>query len=148
MKISRCSTLKSTSQVPKQSSLVNDSTFYQIVLPRLVRILRRWRPQLAPRVLLLSPNHIVKYGPCMTSEAYAMEFVSKNTTIPLPRIITAFPDKKGNCYILMTRCPGVPLCNAYLTMSMEGKIMYCFSCVGSSTSFVQSSPQTRADRLD
>ncbi|MCJ1255043.1 hypothetical protein MMC24_002859 [Lignoscripta atroalba] len=48
-----------------------------------------------------------------------MEFVSKNTAVPVPRIITAFQVKGGTCYILRTRCPGVPLCNVFGTLSMK-----------------------------
>lgn len=104
------------------SEPINNSLIYHILLPRAAKILRRWRTPLAPRVLALTPNHILKYGyGTRLSEAHAMEYISRNTSVPVPRIISCFQSKGGNPYILMTRCPGIPLCNVFREFSLDEK---------------------------
>jgi hypothetical protein len=90
--------------------------WYRTFLPMTVRVLERLglARRLAPRVLRLTPNRIVKYGMNTTlAEAYSIELVAANTSVPVPKIITAFKANNGVCYILMTRCAGIPLCNAF-----------------------------------
>ncbi|KAI9840181.1 MAG: hypothetical protein M1837_001853 [Sclerophora amabilis] len=111
---------KTAKQEHDPSSAIRDSFIYKSLLPPAVKILGRWRPRLAPRVLMLTSNRILKYGlNTPLSEAHAIDFISRNTSLPVPRIITAFRSKNGECYILMTRCPGVPLCNVFGTLSPQ-----------------------------
>ncbi|KAK2877840.1 hypothetical protein FQN49_001133 [Arthroderma sp. PD_2] len=92
------------------------------LLPRTISFLRRFRPSLAPRVFVLTPDLIVKYGSySILSEARALEFVAKNTIVPLPRVVRTYRCLDGDCYILMKRCPGVPLSTVIHTMSEEEK---------------------------
>ncbi|KAL2011384.1 hypothetical protein VTN00DRAFT_4102 [Thermoascus crustaceus] len=68
-------------------------------------------------------------------EAHTIDFVSKNTTVPVPKIITAFhrsqkkkkKKKKKNgtcCYLPMKRCPGVPLDSVICTLpAAEQKVL-------------------------
>ncbi|KMP07333.1 hypothetical protein CIHG_00195 [Coccidioides immitis H538.4] len=98
------------------------ASIYKLFLPRTVRILRRYRPRLAPRVILITPNLIVKYGSTeVYSEACAIDFISKNTTIPVPKLVTVFQVRDGTTYILMTRCSGVPLQNVIRQLSQVEK---------------------------
>ncbi|WEW60684.1 hypothetical protein PRK78_006171 [Emydomyces testavorans] len=96
-----------------------NSSIHRAILPRAVKVLQHCRPHLAPRVLLLTPNHIVKYGSSdsILSEARAIQFVSQNTTVPVPKILAAFQTRSGNSYFLMEKCPGVPLCNVLPDLS-------------------------------
>ncbi|KAI9777782.1 MAG: hypothetical protein M1839_008577 [Geoglossum umbratile] len=72
---------------------------------------------LGQRVLTLG-NFVLKSGSHISlSEAHTAQFVSKNTTIPVPRIITAFESPSGCRYILMTRLKGFNLSQVYHTMS-------------------------------
>src|SRR5690348_67737 len=95
---------------------------YEAFLPVMVKLLERLGlvHHLAPRVLQLTPNRILKYGANTTlAEARSMEIVAMHTSAPVPKIITAFKTKRGECYILMTRCPGVPLCNIFRDLNMK-----------------------------
>lgn len=97
----------------------NNYPIYQFIIPYVVKLLGRYRPRLAPRVLLLTPNLIVKYGsPNIYSEARAIEFIAQSTSVPVPQIITDFV-YDGIPYILMERCPGVPLLNIIPDMPLE-----------------------------
>lgn len=98
------------------------SMIIAITLPPAIRLLGRYRPHLAPRVLLLTRNLIVKYGSSqLVAEARAISFVSKNTAIPVPEIVTSFFSSAGHYYILMKRCPGVPLGTVFYTLSSTEK---------------------------
>ncbi|KAM5466014.1 hypothetical protein MauCBS54593_006264 [Microsporum audouinii] len=92
------------------------------LLHRGISLLRRFRPGLAPRVFNLTSNLIIKYGSYnILAEAQAIEFVTKNTTVPLPRIVRIYKCLDGTCYILMKRCPGTPISKVINTMSIEEK---------------------------
>jgi len=104
----------------KRLSSLKNTLLYKTLLPWVMRVLWRCRPSLAPRILLLTPNIIVKYGSDdILSEALAIQFVSKNTTIPVPHIIRLFRSHDGSCYLLMKRCPGIPLSQALHSLSLE-----------------------------
>ncbi|EEP82168.1 predicted protein [Uncinocarpus reesii 1704] len=86
------------------------TSIYKLLVPPIVRLARRLRPRLGPRVILLTPNLIVKYGAAeVYSEACAIDYISKNTSIPVPKLIAVFQTRDGTTYMLMARCPGVPL---------------------------------------
>ena len=53
------------------------------------------------------------------SEAHTLEFVARNSQVPVPRVITAFQTKNGQRCILMGRIPGVPLCSKFDHFSEE-----------------------------
>jgi aminoglycoside phosphotransferase len=95
---------------------------YKTFLPLTVRILENLglAQHLAPKVLRLAPNRILKYGINTTlAEARSIDLVATCTSIPVPKIIAAFKAKNGECYILMTRCPGVPLCNVFRNLEAK-----------------------------
>ncbi|KAM5544159.1 hypothetical protein V8D89_002208 [Ganoderma adspersum] len=68
------------------------------------------------RVTCLPFGLYAKHG-CNTSvtEALATQFVSVNTTIPVPTILDVLLDSFGTPLILMTRAPGTPLGDMPLT---------------------------------
>lgn len=65
-------------------------------------------------------NFVLKFGPHVSlSEAHTLEFVSKNSHIPVPRVITAYESESGYRYILMSRIRGVPLSSVFSEFSEE-----------------------------
>lgn len=103
-------------------SFLNRPLIQKVLFPSVLRFLRRYRPRLAPRVILMTPNHILKYGSAeIYSEACAIDFVSKNTTIPVPNILQTIQARNGITYIIMTRCPGEPLQNVIRELSQAEK---------------------------
>ncbi|KZF20617.1 kinase-like protein [Xylona heveae TC161] len=99
------------------------AAIYRIILPQIVKLIRRRQGyHLAPRVLRLGRGRIIKYGSAaILAEAQALDYVSRNTSIPVPETITAFQSQEGITYILMKRCPGIPLCNAFSKLSVVEK---------------------------
>ncbi|KAI9681638.1 MAG: hypothetical protein M1829_000837 [Trizodia sp. TS-e1964] len=99
---------------------INNTTPQRARVYLLRKIPRVWRYSPAPGVLLLPFNIVLKFSRhASLSEAHTLEFVSKNTSIPVPRVITAFESKDGLRYILMTRIPGVPLSRVFGLLSEE-----------------------------
>lgn len=67
-------------------------------------------PTPSPRVRRLPFGLYAKHGSEATvTEALATQYVSDNTTIPVPTILDVLLDSAGAPLILMTRVPGVPL---------------------------------------
>lgn len=60
---------------------------------------RKYRERYVGRVFRLGPKAIIKIGTPL-SEAKAMDFVAKNTNIPVPRILSVFT-AKGEVHIVM-----------------------------------------------
>lgn len=102
------------------SRSINDTHFQRVRVSLLRNIPRRWTHSPSPRVLLLPFGLVLKSGRHVSlSEAHTIEFVSTNTRIPVPRVITAFESKTGRRSILMSRTPGVPLGRVFHKMSEE-----------------------------
>jgi aminoglycoside phosphotransferase (APT) family kinase protein len=99
---------------------INDTLFQRARLFLLRKIPKRWTHSPTPRVLLLPPNLVLKFGRHVSlSEAHTLEFVSKNSRIPVPRVITAYESESGYRYILMSRIRGVPLSSVLSEFSEE-----------------------------
>lgn len=99
---------------------INDTLFQRARLFLLRNIPKRWTHSPAPRVLLLPFNLVLKFGRHVSlSEAHTLEFVSKNSQIPVPRVVTAFESKTGHRYILMSRIRGVPLSSVFNELTEE-----------------------------
>ncbi|KAJ5609518.1 hypothetical protein N7528_010085 [Penicillium herquei] len=88
-----------------KSAPVNDTTFNRFFTLLAVKLLWSIRP-CKGSVLMLTDRLCVKYGPRIhLSEASTMRFISERTSIPVPRVISAFTHG-GETYILMERIKG------------------------------------------
>ncbi|TFY81539.1 hypothetical protein EWM64_g2469 [Hericium alpestre] len=75
---------------------------------------RRLYPLLSPRhehVILITKNIIYKPGDAATlrSEAAAMRYIAKHTSIPVPRVYGMWTENESEGSLLMGRCPGKQL---------------------------------------
>lgn len=69
------------------------------------RQVRRWRKD-PGRVIFVSSKLCIKATPfTRLAEAHAMRFISQNTSIPVPKVYSAF-EHKGRTFILMERIEG------------------------------------------
>ena len=84
------------------------------------KFLRPWRPSYG-RVSFVAPGLVLKTGPSIRlAEALTIDFLAKNTSVPVPRIFTAFEDPDTrNRYILMSRVKGIPLHEAWHHMPQK-----------------------------
>ena len=99
---------------------INSTSFQRARLFLLRNIPKRCTHSPAPKVLLLPFDLALKFGRQVSlSEAHTLEFVAKNSHIPVPRVITAFESKNGQRYILMSRIRGVPLSSVFSQLSEE-----------------------------
>lgn len=99
-----------------EPEIVCGNALIRACLPLAVRLLWRFRPKLAPRVCRITPWHYLKCGPqARLAEAQAMIMISQRTSVPVPRVIAAFRNKKGVVYMLMTKCPGRTIAGPGLT---------------------------------
>ena len=84
------------------------------------RALRRIRPN-AGSVLFLTKTLCVKHGQLVAlSEASTLRFVAKHTSIPAPKVQSAFVHN-GSTYILMDRIDGKMLTCRWSSRSAESK---------------------------
>ncbi|KAL8400656.1 hypothetical protein RB594_000888 [Gaeumannomyces avenae] len=73
------------------------------------------------RIVFISPKLCIKKTAfTRLAEAHAMRFVSQNTTIPVPKVHSAF-EHKGHTYILMERVDGQPLSIGWVQRSETSK---------------------------
>lgn len=73
-----------------------------------VKLYKRWRSHHGT-VLFLSKKLCIKHGFFTTlSEAAAMQFIARNTSIPVPKVYCAFT-RKARTYIVMERIQGETL---------------------------------------
>jgi aminoglycoside phosphotransferase (APT) family kinase protein len=71
--------------------------------------------------MMLSKHYCVKMGALRSiSEASALQFVARNTSIPVPKVYCAF-ERKGITYILMERIDGDPIARGWTGRSDESK---------------------------
>ncbi|KAI9764728.1 MAG: hypothetical protein M1840_008120 [Geoglossum simile] len=100
------------------SEPINDSPWLRVLVAA-QNFLRPWLKPLGPRVWTFH-NFVLKSGhQVLLSEAHTMEFLLKNTTIPVPRVITAFQSQHGCRYILMKKLKGRNLAQVFHTMSED-----------------------------
>ncbi|ATY61091.1 kinase-like domain [Cordyceps militaris] len=93
-----------------------------IILYQLFSI--RWFLRLFPRagpVIFLSSRICVKSSPFTSlAEASAMRLVAKHTTVPVPKVYSAF-EHKGCVFIVMERIDGVMLARGWLRRTPESR---------------------------
>ncbi|PKS08733.1 hypothetical protein jhhlp_004786 [Lomentospora prolificans] len=90
---------------------------YKILTNQFVRRLRK--PQ--PTVAYVSSHIGIKATAKTTlAEAHAMQFVAEHTSIPVPKVYSAFTHS-GTTYILMERIDGEPLTTAWVQRLPESK---------------------------
>ncbi|EOA88389.1 hypothetical protein ACJQWK_01450 [Exserohilum turcicum] len=111
---------KESSGNASQSQLINASPFKRCVTLLAIKLLRRFRKRKGA-VLFLSEKVCVKYGACANlSEASAMKFIAKHTSIPVPRVYCTFTHR-GEAYIVMERIHGKPVGSAWFKRSEESR---------------------------
>jgi hypothetical protein len=111
------------SQFPAAVSMskpINDSVFNRYCTLLAIKLLKRVQLRYGS-VLMLTSKICVKYGYRMDlSEAASMQFISKNTSIPVPKIICAFV-RSGCTYIVMERIEGDIIGNGWVRRSEESQ---------------------------
>lgn len=92
------------------------SPAHQYLVLAIVRLAKRLRP-CRGSVLLVSKKICIKHGQLVTmAEAHAMRFVSQNTSIPVPKVLSAF-EHDGATYITMERVAGETMGSGWLHRS-------------------------------
>ncbi|KAF2765265.1 kinase-like protein [Teratosphaeria nubilosa] len=109
-----------SSQMRYTSRSINDTWWRRFLVRTAVKILRHWRPNNGS-ILFLTGTLCVKYGRLHhLPEASTMEFIARNTTIPVPKIWCAF-ELKDRTYIVMERVKGESLAFNWRSRSSESK---------------------------
>ena len=91
-----------------------------LLVHAMTKLLKPWRPSYGS-VSFVTPGLVLKSGPCVRlAEALTVDFLAKNTNVPVPHILTAFEDPKTRIrYIMMSRIKGSPLNVAWHSMPQE-----------------------------
>lgn len=106
--------------VPLESKPINDTWVNRIFTLTAIKLLKYHRPHRS-NVLLLSRKLCVKYGQFQyLSEAATIQFISQNTSIPVPKIYCSFSTRKRS-YIMMERVDGEMLGRGWSARSKESK---------------------------
>lgn len=88
----------------------------------LFKIMSSDRSRCSGGVLFLSSRLCIKSTPWTSlAEAHAMEFVRQNTTIPVPKVYSAFI-YKGRVYIVMQRIDGATLAHNWHRRTEESRL--------------------------
>ncbi|KAL1960642.1 hypothetical protein VTO42DRAFT_7221 [Malbranchea cinnamomea] len=109
-----------TAQPPQDTAQhgINDSWLRRNLTLVSIALLHRWRPSRSS-VLMLTASTCVKYGGCRhLSEAEAMVYVARHTSVPVPKVYCAFR-RKGVTYIVMERIKGVSIGRVWDSSSEE-----------------------------
>ena len=86
-----------------------------------IRYARKYCTRLSPNVVKLNSGIVVKVAPTLTfAEAYALQYVAKQTSVPVPRLIDAY-ESKGVKFIVMEYVNGAPLSKLWGKMKKEEK---------------------------
>lgn len=100
--------------------LSEPSRQHQRLVLTIVQLIKRLRPRYGS-VIMVSKGICIKYGTLVKmSEAYAMQFVSQNTSIPVPKILSAF-EHRGSTYITMERVAGKMIGSGWVNRSPESR---------------------------
>ncbi|KAB5550937.1 serine/threonine protein kinase [Coniochaeta sp. 2T2.1] len=84
------------------------------------RHVQKWRHD-PGGVIFVSPKLVLKSTPfTRLAEAHAMQIVSENTSIPVPKVLTAF-EHKGRTFILMERIEGQRLSQGWVQRPDKSK---------------------------
>jgi hypothetical protein len=109
---------------PPEPKPINNTRLRRFLFLALIKLLEHFRPQCGS-VLFLSERICVKYGESMTlSEASTLQFIARNTSIPVPRVICSFT-YKGCTYLVMERIRGDMIGRrwSYRTAESKAKIL-------------------------
>lgn len=99
---------------------INDTPLNRYFTLCAIKLLGSFRPRHSS-VLMLTDKLCVKYGTHVhLSEASTMRFISEHTSIPVPRILSAFV-RGGRTYILMERIKGGMIGFKWVHRSEESK---------------------------
>lgn len=99
---------------------VNNNIWYRCSTRLAIKILKHIRPRHG-NVLMLTDRLCVKYGRRVhLSEASTMLFISRHTSIPVPKVLCAFTHS-GLTYIVMERIQGDIIGNGWVKRNKESK---------------------------
>ncbi len=102
------------------SQPVNNNARHRYLTLLAIKILERFRPRHG-NVLMLTGKLCVKYGRRVDlSEASTMRFISRNTSIPVPKVVCAFTHS-GRTYIVMEKINGEIIGSGWLNRSEQSK---------------------------
>lgn len=89
----------------------------------IIKLTKRVRPRHGT-VLMVSNSICIKYGrsssTVQVTEAYTLQFVAKNTSIPVPKVLCTF-EHRGMSYVVMERIHGKVLGAGWVYRSTESK---------------------------
>src|SRR5271169_1814783 len=126
---------------PPEPKPINNTRLRRFLFLALIKLLKHFRPQCGS-VLFLSERICVKYGESMTlSEASTMQFIARNTSIPVPRVICSFT-YKGCTYLVMERIRGDMIGQRWSYRTAESKVKILSQLRTSSARCVEYLPQT------
>lgn len=112
-----------TTRATKSSSCsdpINSTRLNRFFVLAGVKLLRRFRPCWGS-VLFLTPNLCVKIGESTDlSEASTMQFIQKNTSIPVPKVYCVFR-WRGKTYIAIERISGMPAAACWEQLSEQSR---------------------------
>ncbi|CRG83321.1 hypothetical protein PISL3812_00672 [Talaromyces islandicus] len=98
---------------------IHDKDITRLILAA-IKLIWPFRPRKSA-VLFLTKGICVKYGLHQPlSEAAAIEFIGKHTSIPVPKIYISFQSNKQT-YIVMSRLPGHPISQNWPSRSAKSK---------------------------
>ncbi|KUJ10959.1 uncharacterized protein LY89DRAFT_759951 [Mollisia scopiformis] len=102
-----------TGQWPKGVSSCNDGSWRKTITWLLTKVKDFISKRKGGCVLDIPPGNCVKFGAQVhLSEAFALRLVAEKTTIPVPRVLSAFI-KDGSTYIVMEKINGITLEDAW-----------------------------------
>ncbi|KAJ5088797.1 hypothetical protein N7456_012413 [Penicillium angulare] len=102
------------------SKPVNSNVISRSLTLTAIKVLKRLRPR-EGQVLMLTDKICVKYGRHIhLSEASTMQFISQNTSIPVPKVLCSFNHSKKT-YIVMEKIKGDIIGNGWVRRSEYSK---------------------------
>lgn len=102
--------------LPSGSQPINDSRSKRFTTLMHIKLVRLFRSKQSA-VLHLNSKTCVKYGGDIDlAEAHVLQFISANTSIPVPKVYSAF-ERNGQTYIVMERVKGSKLSNEWHRLS-------------------------------
>lgn len=105
---------------PVETDSINGIFWLRLLTLTAIKLCKRWRPRHGA-VLFLSRKICVKYGYFQNvSEAATMQFIARNTSIPVPKIYCAFKHDDWT-YIVMERIDGQKLGQGWSLRTKESR---------------------------
>jgi aminoglycoside phosphotransferase len=104
----------------QESKPINNTWWRRSLTIAAIKLCKRWRPN-DGSVIFLPKNICVKYTYFThLSEAATMQFISRNTSIPVPKVYCAFT-RKEQSYIVMEKVNGEMLGQGWLSRTKESR---------------------------